>query len=97
MKCKIKIVSFVLVMILLISACVIPASAFNYVQNGINLKYAKEFLLAYGYTEEDFPYLKESDMITYNNIYQYNSNGTQGSDESTPDYILCFFNNWFNS
>ena len=92
MKCKIKIVSFVLVMILLISACVIPASAFSYIQNGINYKYAKEFLLAYGYTEDDFPYLKEAHMTSYNNVYQYNSDGTQVTDESTPDYILSFFN-----
>lgn len=97
MKCKMKIISFVLVMILLVSACIIPASAYHYGQNAFNTKYAKEFLFAYGYTEEDFPYLKEAHMTFYENVYQYNSDGNQVTDESTPDFILSFFNDGLGS
>lgn len=94
MKCKMKIISFVLVMILLVSACIIPASAYDFMveQKGfLNPKYMTEFLSAYSTTEEEFLWLSDSQHSAYSYIYGYNENGDEVVDESTPDYILCHF------
>ena len=44
-----------------------------------------DFILAYGLSEEEFDYCR------YINILEYNADGSETSDEATPDYILAFF------
>ncbi len=83
MKNRYKIISFVLVLILLLSA-VCSVSAFSPYQFGFNQKYKELFFSANGLDSDD-PYFR------YNYIYEYNEDGSATSDESTPDYIFGHF------
>ncbi len=95
MKNRYKIISFVLVLILLLSA-VCSVSAYDFVtykpaQFGLSQKYKMEFILAYGGSEEGYDYYQYIDM------FEYNADGSATSDEATPDYILTFCNAMFGS
>lgn len=87
MKNRYKIISFVLVLILLLSAaCTVSAYTYTYhpAQYGISQKYKLEFVLADGGSEEG------CNDCQYINMLEYNAEGSVTSDEATPDYILAF-------
>lgn len=83
MKNIYKIISFVLVLVLLLST-VCSVSAFSPYQFGVNQKYKDLFFYANG-LEADDPYYR------YNYICEYNEDGSATSDEATPDYIFGHF------
>ncbi|MBQ9742550.1 MAG: dockerin type I repeat-containing protein [Ruminococcus sp.] len=80
-----RIISLILVLLMVMGLCSVTVGAFNYAQNGLSQKYKMEFILAYGLSEEDFDYCR------YINILEYNADGSETSDEATPDYILSYF------
>ncbi|MBQ8001718.1 MAG: dockerin type I repeat-containing protein [Ruminococcus sp.] len=86
MKCKHKLISFTLVLILLLSTISsVSATTFNYMQNGNNQEYKMQFISAYGLTEQSYDYCQ------YNNILEYKADGIATTEEATPDYILSYF------
>ncbi len=90
MKNRYKIISFVLVLILLLSTmCVASGATFNPYKEDVSFKYYKEILLAL-----EIPSLSEEEMYKYYqylNILEYNADGSPTSDEATPDYVFCLF------